>query len=369
VRISEIELYGLRLPLAEPYQLSRGRTFDGFDSTFIRLVTDAGIEGWGEVCPWGSSYLPAFAGALRAGVTELAPHLLGQDPRRVEVLNRLMDAELPGHLYVKALVDYGLWDILGKAAGLPVCELLGGREDHRAPVVSSLQNDSREGMLERLDGWRERGYRAHSLKLGNGGVDADIARVRALAERRREGELFLFDANGGWTPWEAIRVMNAAKGLDAWFEQPCVTYAQCLTVRRQTEQAMSLDEVIVDLPDVSRALADHACDVVNIKLARVGGLTRARRIRDLCLSAGIPMLIMCMAGTVVNDTAVAHFAQAIPEPYCLGTWACQDMVTVDPAPGRGARNIDGYMGPPALPGLGVEPDVELLGEPIARFAA
>jgi L-alanine-DL-glutamate epimerase-like enolase superfamily enzyme len=367
VKITDIELYGLELPLNEPYHLSRGRAFEGFESTFIRIGTDEGIVGWGEVCPWGSSYLPAFVGGLRTGVAELAQHLIGQDPRRIELVNRQMDAELPGHLYVKALIDYGLWDILGKAAGLPVCELLGGREDHRAPIVSSLQNDTPDRMVERLGYWRGRGYRAHSLKLGNGGVDADIARVKALAEQRREDELFLFDANGGWTPWEAIRVMNAAKGLDAWFEQPCITYEQCLTVRRKTEQSMSLDEVIVDVPSLSRAIADQACDVVNIKLARVGGLTRARQIRDLCLSAGIPMLIMCMAGTVVNDTAVAHFAQAIPGTYCLGTWSCQDMVTVDPAPERGARNIDGYMAPPDLPGLGVEPDVAVLGEPIARF--
>jgi cis-L-3-hydroxyproline dehydratase len=369
LKVTEIRLYGLELPLAEPYHLSRERLFEGFDSTFIRIDTDEGITGWGEVCPWGSSYLPAFVGGLRAGVAELAPHVLGQDPRRPEVLMRRMDAELPGHLYVKALVDYAVWDILGKATGLPICDLLGGREDTAAPVVSSLQNASPERMLELLDYWRERGYKAHSLKLGNGGVDADIARVKALAPERRDDEVFLFDANGGWSPWEAIRVMNAARDFDAWFEQPCPTYDQSLAVRRQTGQALSLDEVIVDLPDVSRAIADKACDVVNLKLARVGGLTRARWIRDLCLSAGLPMLVMCMAGTVVNDTAVAHFAQSIPSKYCIGTWACQDMLTVDSAPGRGARNIDGVMVAPDLPGLGVEPDLELLGAPIAHFKA
>jgi L-alanine-DL-glutamate epimerase-like enolase superfamily enzyme len=367
LRITEIALYELELPLAEPYHLSRGRLFEGFDSTFIRIGTDEGIEGWGEVCPWGSSYLPAFTGGVRAGAAELAPHLIGQDPRRPEVLMRLMDAALPGHLYVKALFDYAIWDVLGKATGLPVCDLLGGREEGTAPVVSSLQNDSPEGMVERLESWRARGFKAHSLKLGNGGVDADIARVEALAPQRREDEVFLFDVNGGWTPWEALRVMNAVADYEAWFEQPCPTYDQCLDVRRQTRQALSLDEVIVDVTDVSRALADKACDVVNLKLARVGGLTRARWIRDLCIASGLPMLVMCMAGTVVNDTAVAHFAQSIPRKLCIGTWSCQDMLTVDAAPGRGARNVDGYMVPPDLPGMGVEPDLDRLGSPIARF--
>jgi L-alanine-DL-glutamate epimerase-like enolase superfamily enzyme len=369
MKITELTLYQVDLPLIEPYQLSRGRYFESLDSTFLSVATDEGLLGWSEVCPWGSSYLPAFAGGLRAGVAELAPHLIGQDPRRPEVLMRLMDAALPGHLYVKAIIDYALWDILGKATGLPVCDLLGGREPDTAPIVSSLQNDTPEGMLSRLEYWRDRGYRAHSLKLGNGGVDADIARVRALAERRREDEVFLFDVNGGWTPWEAIRVMNAVADLEAWFEQPCPTYQQCLQVRRQTRQALSLDEVMVELPDVSRAIADGGCDVINIKIARVGGITKARWIRDLCISAGIPMLVMCMAGTVVNDAAVAHFSQSIPRKYCIGNWSCQEMVTIDPAPGRGPRNVNGYMDAPDLPGLGVEPDLEILGSPVANFKA
>jgi L-alanine-DL-glutamate epimerase-like enolase superfamily enzyme len=161
--------------------------------------------------------------------------------------------------------------------------------------------------------------------------------------------------------------MNATSDTDAWFEQPCLTYEECLSVRRQTTQALSLDECMVELKDVVRALNDRSCEVINVKLARVGGVTRARWIRDLCMAFDIPMMVMCMAGTAVNDTIVSHFVSTLPENRCVGTWSCQDMVTVDAAPGRGARNRNGYLAPPSEPGLGVAPDLGVIGEPLATF--
>ena len=91
MKIARITAYALELPLREPYMLSRGRRFEGFDSTFIRIDTDEGITGWGEVCPWGSTYLPAFTGGVRAAVAEIAPHLLSLDPRQPDVITRVME--------------------------------------------------------------------------------------------------------------------------------------------------------------------------------------------------------------------------------------------------------------------------------------
>jgi len=366
MKIARITAYALELPLREPYMLSRGRRFEGFDSTFIRIDTDEGITGWGEVCPWGSTYLPAFTGGVRAAVAEIAPHLLSLDPRQPDVITRVMDRALTGHAYAKAGMDYAIWDIIGKAAGLPISELLGGAESEAIPLISSIHVASPEAMLDDVEYWRSLGYRRHSIKVGED-VDADIARVRFLAAKRQAGEVFGFDANGGWAPWEAVRVLNAVGGLDAWFEQPCLTYEECLSVRSQTTQALSLDECMMELRDVVRAINDRACEVINVKLARVGGITKARPIRDLCMAFDIPMMIMCMAGTVINDSAVAHFVSTLPANRCVGTWSCQEMVTVDSAPGRGARNANGSLTVPTGPGLGVEPDLDRLGEAIAVF--
>jgi cis-L-3-hydroxyproline dehydratase len=116
------------LPLLEgSYKWSGGKAVTVFDSTIVRVETDTGVIGHGEVCPLGPFYLPAYAGGVRAGIAELGPHLIGEDPRQIDRLNRRMDAGLKGHTYVKSGIDIACWDILGHVSGLPLCLLLGGR--------------------------------------------------------------------------------------------------------------------------------------------------------------------------------------------------------------------------------------------------
>ena len=128
MKIKRISVYQVDLPLHEGrYAWSGGKSVSVFDSTVVRVETDTGLAGHGEVCPLGPAYLPAYAAGARAGLREIAPGLIGADPRELAVLNRRMDALLQGHPYVKTALDIACWDILGQAAGLPVCVLLGGR--------------------------------------------------------------------------------------------------------------------------------------------------------------------------------------------------------------------------------------------------
>src|SRR5947199_1029230 len=128
MRITRIAAWQVDLPLHEgSYKWSGGKSVEVFDSTVVAVETDAGLTGVGEVCPLGPAYLPAYAAGVRAGLAELAPHLLGEDPTQLARLNRRMDAALKGHPYVKSALDMACWDLLGQAAGLPVCTLLGGR--------------------------------------------------------------------------------------------------------------------------------------------------------------------------------------------------------------------------------------------------
>src|SRR5207253_2760011 len=126
MRIARIFAHRVELPLHEgSYKWSGGKSVSVFDSTVVGVETDAGLVGYGEVCPLGPFYLPAYAEGVRAGLRELAPHLIGSDPRELAKLNYRMDAALKGHPYVKSGIDMACWDLLGKAAGLPVCTLLG----------------------------------------------------------------------------------------------------------------------------------------------------------------------------------------------------------------------------------------------------
>jgi L-alanine-DL-glutamate epimerase-like enolase superfamily enzyme len=161
--------------------------------------------------------------------------------------------------------------------------------------------------------------------------------------------------------------MNAVADLGISVEQPCETLDDIAALRQITTTPISVDESLVTLQDAIRIARDGLAEVFGIKLNRVGALTKAVRMRDVALAHGIQMYIMASGGSVLADTEAAHLAQTIPQEFRLGTWACQDMLTVDIAPGRGARNIDGKMTVDGTPGHGIIPDEELLGDPVAVF--
>ena len=219
------------------------------------------------------------------------------------------------------------------------------------------------------------GYRAipyarvpvHSAKVGADALQ-DIERIRFLEVHREPDEVVFYDVNRAWTRAEAVTVMNAVADLPITFEQPCETLDDCLAVRRVTSHPMAIDERLDTLNDMTRIVSDRIAELINIKINRVGGLTRAARIRDLALAHGIGISVMPTGGTVLADTDAIQFAQTIPAPYRLRAWPCQDMITVDPAPGRGARVKDGLLAAPEAPGLGVAPDEQWLGEPVAFYS-
>ena len=136
--------------------------------------------------------------------------------------------------------------------------------------------------------------------------------------------------------------------------------------RAAVGQPLALDESLVTLGDALRLVADRACEVVGLKVGRVGGLTPARRIRDVCLEAGIRMNVEDTGGTRLSASAAVHLAQTVPEPFRRATWLCFDHLTVDPVVG-GAVNDGGWSASPSGVGIGAEPDEQALGEPLATF--
>ena len=178
MKITAINVFQVDLPLREgSYRWSGGKSVTVFDATVVELVTDAGISGWGEVCPLGPVYLPAYAAGCRAGIAQVAPALLGRDPRQVAAVNRVMDQTLQGHPYVKSALDMACWDLLGKACGEPVCTLLGGRFGERVALYRAISQGPPEEMAAGVARYRDEGYRRFQLKVG-GPVHQDLARLR-----------------------------------------------------------------------------------------------------------------------------------------------------------------------------------------------
>ena len=143
MRIREIRTYRVELPLHETnYKWSGGNSVTVFDSTVVEIQTDVGITGWGEVCPLGPSYLPAYAEGARTGIAELSPHLIGLDPTQLGTINEKMDRTLRGHPYVKSAVDMACWDIFGKATQLPLSVLLGGSFGEEFALYRAISQDT-----------------------------------------------------------------------------------------------------------------------------------------------------------------------------------------------------------------------------------
>lgn len=363
MKIRNIKVYQIDLPLLEgKYSWSEGKSVDVFDSTVVEVQTDCGIKGYGEVCPLGPVYLPAYAGGVRAGLKELAPALLGEDPRRLLVINHKMDRVLKGHPYVKSAIDIACWDILGQAAELPVCELLGGRYGEDITLYRAISQRSAEEMAQNIAEYRTEGYRRFQLKVG-GHPEDDIARIRAARDVLEPEDKLIADANTGWLMHEAMRVVNAVKDIDVYIEQPCSTYNECLSIRRNTTLPFVLDEVIDSTATILQGASDGAMDVVNIKISKFGGLTRAKQARDLCVSLGIAMTLEDSWGGDIVTAAIAHLAQGTPAEFQFTSTDFNSYVTTSIAEGAPQR-IGGRMSASSSPGLGIQPRMDVLGDPI-----
>ncbi|HEV7276485.1 MAG TPA: cis-3-hydroxy-L-proline dehydratase [Devosiaceae bacterium] len=362
MKITGIKAWQIDLPLKEGrYSWSNGNFVEVFDSTVVAVETDAGITGYAECCPLGSAYLPAYALGVRSGLREIGPKLIGLDPTDLDVLNRHMDAVLRGHAYVKAPIDIAGWDILGKLTALPVYKLLGGAAQEKVALYRAISQQPAAEMAENVAGYRAEGYTKFQLKVG-GNADDDIARIRAAREILQPSDILVADANTGWTRAEAARVVAAVADVDVYIEQPCPTYEECLSIRRRTGRPFVLDEVIDGVGTLVRGLADDAMDVINLKISKVGGLTKARLLRDLCVQSGIPMTIEDTWGGDITTAAIAHLARSTPEDFCFSATDFNSYGTKTIAEGAPQR-VEGFMTASDAPGLGVEPLLDVLGDP------
>jgi L-alanine-DL-glutamate epimerase and related enzymes of enolase superfamily len=361
MKITRISAYRVELPLREgSYKWSGGKSVSVFDSTVVGVETDTGLVGYGEVCPLGPFYLPAYAEGVRAGLREIGPHLIGFDPRELVKLNQRMDAALQGHPYVKSGIDIACWDILGKATGLPVCVLMGGRFGERIRLYRAISQESPEAMAKKVAGYRAEGYTRFQLKVG-GDPDTDIERIQAVRSMLLPTDRLVADANTGWTQHEALRVARAVRDIDVYLEQPCLSYFECLAVRRHTDHPFVLDENVDSLDMLLRARADSAMDVVNLKISKFGGLTKTKQARDLCVSMGIAMTLEDSWGGDITTAAIAHLAHSTPEEFRFTSTDFNSYVTVSTAAGAPQRE-NGFMAASPLPGLGIEPRMSVLGK-------
>jgi L-alanine-DL-glutamate epimerase-like enolase superfamily enzyme len=372
--IKQIDLYEVHLPYAGGcYELSGGRIYTGFDSVITCITADDGTTGWGESTPFGPNYIAAHARGARAGIEEIAPHLIGRDPREVDRINDAMDEALLGHNHAKNALDLACWDLFGKSVGLPVYKLLGGGTGTRLPAISSIYAGSPEDMRTRVADHRKMGYMGHSVKVGaldsEGGPALDAARIAASLADRQPGEYFIVDANGGLIPETALRMLRALpQGLDFVLEAPCATWRETLSLRQRCNVPIIMDELAQSDGDIAQIVAQDMADGIGLKISKAGGLTHARRHRDICRAAGLTISVQDTVGSTLSAASIFHMGATVPTALLRCVLDPRDMVTIQTGQ-FDAPIQDGGVLPPDAPGLGVTMDMDQLGTPTATWAA
>ena len=363
-RITAVEVYGYELTYRHgDYVMSGGRAVASLASTVVRVVTEDGVEGFGETCPLGSTYLAAHAEGARAALRELAPAVVGADAAELRVVHERMDAALAGHAYAKSAIDIACWDAAGKAAGVSVTTLLGGLAAPSFPLYVAVPLGTPEAMADHAADLRAEGITQFQLKVGDD-PRMDAARAAAVLGMRGLEDIVIADANGRYTMADGVVAVRLLERLDrVYVEQPCATLEACAYVRARTSLPFVLDECIHDVGSLLRAHAAGAMEAFNLKLSKVGGLLPARQLRDLAESLGLRVTIEDTWGGDLVTAAVSHLA-ASTRPRHLFTVSFMNDWTNEHVAGYRPRSQAGVGAAPTGPGLGVEVDRAALGPPL-----
>jgi L-alanine-DL-glutamate epimerase-like enolase superfamily enzyme len=366
--IARISLFRQWQPFRDgTYRCSGGRSAEGFDSTIVEIVDRDGTVGYGEMAPLGSFYDPAFAEGARAAMRELAPKLIGEKAGGIDAINRRMDLLLKGHPYAKSAIDMALWDLAGRRSGLSLASMTGGAEGGSVPLYRSLAQEAPEAMAARARKYIAEGYRRLQVKVGLE-VREDIERLEAVRAAVPSDTVLFCDANGSWGTAETRQFLSATRSFDYALEQPCATYEENLAIRQACDRPLVLDETIDGVDALLRALADSLVDGITIKLARVGGLAKARLIRDIATARNLKITIEDTGGAEIDTAAYAGLLLSTPEGLRQHTVDFHNWVTVSNARAD-FRIAGGRMSLSDGPGLGVEVDSAALGEPVFKCSA
>ncbi len=368
MKITRIRVFQTDLPYVDGiYRWGAGNGIEVARASVVVIDTDAGLTGCGEFTPCGENYMVAHSEGVPALARLVAPSLLGEDPRGVARVEQILDHTVQGHGYAKAPFDAACWDILGQSLEAPLWALWGGKLTEAAPMYRVAPQRARDETIAELDRHRAAGYRQFQIKVGADWA-RDIETIRETVPLLKPGEKAMADANQGWRVDDALRVARATGDLDYIFEQPCRTYEECQQVRARTDLPIKLDECVTGMGAAHRIVADRGAELVCLKISNLGGLSKAKRVRDYLVENRFPVVAEDTWGGEIATAALAHFAATTPPEYLHNTTDLMNYNTRSTGIG-GARAEAGHLIAPDAPGLGVRPDFASLGEPVCEFGA
>jgi L-Ala-D/L-Glu epimerase len=356
MRITAVDAIQADIPFAQPFVVWRG-SVPAKRHVYVRIATDAGLVGWGEAPPF-LAYAPETAADVHSMVADfMTGELLGKDPRDVRAFLAGFDV-LDGHLFAKAAVETALWDLLGRAAGLPVFRLLGGAVRPCVPITVVVHSGEPAAMAEDARRWLSRGFRSLKVKIGFG-PDADEAMVAAVREAVGSGPAIRVDAEERYGLKEALAVGRRLErfGIEL-FSQPVARtdWEGMAILRRALPMPLLADEGIHATADVMTCVRAGAADMVNIKVLKSGGLLPSLEMAAICRAAHLPVVVGSMVETGIGSLVAAHLALATPGVF--STELCGPLLFADDLLDRPLDIRDGALWLDDSPGLGrsVAPD-------------
>lgn len=357
MRISAVEAIPVEVPKTRPFSSSLG-TFTAAKSGIVRVQTDDGIEGIGEIdILWHGG-----GAALCHDVNQrVGPALVGEDPTQIVQVHKRLD-ELCQFGYhtnsVRAAFDMALYDVVGKKLSVPVYVLLGGKARERIELSMSVHMARYEEMIEQTGAFVANGFRTVKVKVGVD-RDADLKVVKGIRETFGETLQIRVDANMGWqTPKQAlemIRLLNEYRILSVEQPLPPDKLEALAYVREYSEVPVMVDESVWSPIDAWRVVQAKAADIINVYVVETGGIYPSLKIFHLADLAGIECTIGSMPEFGFGTAAQAHLGVAVPvlrhPADVAGVLYQGDDLICNPL-----RIEDGFAYPPEGPGLGVEPD-------------
>lgn len=367
--IKEIHIYQHDLPVKNgPYTMANAEVW-ALDTTLVRIVATDGTEGWGETCPVGPTYAEAHALGARAALRQMAPDLIRAKLWPL-LLQRKMNSLLNGHNYAKAAIDIAAHDLLGKLLGIRVADLLGGAVTDRVPSYYATGVGAPDEIARLAADKRDEGFRRLQVKVGGRPVEIDIETIHKVWEQiQNSGMRLAVDGNRGWTTRDALRVSRECPNIPFIMEQPCNTVEDLQKIRAQVTHGIYIDESSVDLNTVISAAGTGLVDGFGMKVTRIGGLTNMRSFRDICEARNLPHTCDDAWGGDVIAAACTHIAATVRPDLCEGAWLAAPYIDGHYDPENGIGIDRGFIALPKGPGLGVTPNTERFGDPVASFEA